>query len=142
MVKKNQVAGAANKTFRLFIEMLPIFLSILLLISLYVTVIPKSFYSKFFTKNPIIDSVLGAILGSISTGNPVTSYIIGGELVKAEVPLIAVVAFILAWVTVGIIQLPAECYFLGKRFGIIRNILSFLFAILISILLVLTLRIM
>lgn len=142
MVKKNQVAGAANKTFRLFIEMLPIFLSILLLISLYVTVIPKSFYSKFFTKNPIIDSVLGAILGSISTGNPVTSYIIGGELVKAEVPLIAVVAFILSWVTVGIIQLPAECYFLGKRFGIIRNILSFLFAILISILLVLTLRIM
>lgn len=142
MVTKKQFAGPAKKTFRLFIEMLPIFLSILLLISLYVTVIPKSFYSKFFTKNPIIDSVLGAMLGSISTGNPLTSYIIGGELVKAGITLIAVVAFILSWVTVGIIQLPAECYFLGKRFGIIRNILSFLFAILISILLVLTLKIM
>jgi len=121
--------------------MLPILLSILLLISLYVTIIPKSFYSKFFTKNSIIDSVLGASLGSISTGHPVTSYIIGGELVKAGISLISVIAFILSWVTVGIIQLPAECYFLGKSFGIVRNILSFLFAIVISVLVVLTLKI-
>ncbi len=122
--------------------MLPILLAILLLISLYVTIIPKSFYAKVFTKNPIIDSIIGAVLGSISTGNPATSYIIGGELLNAGIALFAVVAFVTSWVTVGIIQLPAECYFLGKRFAVARNILSFLFAIVISILVVLTLKIL
>jgi len=141
-ITKRSVWEAGRKTFRSFLEILPIFLSILLLISLYVTVIPKSFYSKIFTKNPIIDSILGAVFGSISTGNPVTSYIIGGELLKAGISLIAVIAFILSWVTVGIIQLPAECYFLGKRFGIVRNILSFVFAVAISILMVLTLKLL
>lgn len=142
MVERNQIVGASKKTFHLFIEVLPIFLSILLFISLYVTIIPKSFYSQFFTNNPIIDSLLGAVFGSVSTGHPVTSYIIGGELLKAGIPLVAVVAFILSWVTVGIIQLPAECYFLGKRFGITRNIFSFLFSIVISILVVFTLRLL
>jgi len=121
--------------------MFPIFLSVLLLISLFITLVPKSFYSKLFTKNPLFDSIIGAVAGSVSTGNPITSYIIGGELQKAGIGLIAVVSFILSWVTVGIIQLPAECYFLGKRFGIARNILSFLFAIMVSILLVLTLKV-
>jgi len=60
---------------------------------------------------------------------------------KVGIGLIAITSFILSWVTVGIIQLPAECYFLGKKFGIMRNILSFLFSIVISILVVLTLKV-
>jgi len=48
--------------------------------------------------------------------------------------LAATTAFILAWVTVGIVQLPAESMILGKRFAILRNILSFISAILIGLL--------
>ncbi|GAG00736.1 unnamed protein product, partial [marine sediment metagenome] len=85
------------------------------------------------------DPLIGAIFGSVSSGNPIISYIIGGELLDQGVSLIAVTAFILAWVTVGIIQLPAESLMLGKRFAITRNILSFITALIISILTVLTL---
>jgi len=134
------VAGAARKTFFAFLEMLPLLLSILLLVSLFITVVPKSLYAKIFTKNTTLNSIIGAILGSVSAGQPVTSYIIGGELLKAGVSLIAVTSFIISWVTVGIIQLPAECYYLGKRFGFLRNFLSFIFAIVISLLVVLCLR--
>jgi hypothetical protein len=48
-----------------------------------------------------------------------------------------VTAFLVAWVTVGIIQLPAEIMMLGKRFAITRNILSFIFSILVAIMTVL-----
>jgi hypothetical protein len=37
---------------------------------------------------------------------------------------------LISWVTVGIIQIPAESYFFGKKFTITRNIISFVFAIL------------
>jgi len=138
----SKLLKAGKKTFSSFLEMLPIFLSIILLTSLFLALVPKSMYVNFFTKNIALNSIMGAILGSISTGNPITSYIVGGELLKAGIGLVAVTAFVISWVTVGIISLPVECYFLGKRFGIIRNILSFIFAIIISILVVLTLKVL
>ena len=49
-------------------------------------------------------------------------------------------ALIQTWVTVGLVQLPAEILMLGKRFAITRNILAFISAIIISILTVLMLR--
>ncbi len=140
-MEKNKVIGAAKKTFFSFLEMLPLLLSILLLVSLFITAVPKSLYAKIFTKNAALDSVIGAILGSVSAGQPVTSYIIGGELLKAGISLIAVTSFILSWVTVGLIQLPAECYYLGKKFCFLRNFLSFIFAIVISLFVVFCLRI-
>jgi len=47
-----------------------------------------------------------------------TSYIIGGKLRQRGVSMLAITALIVARVTVGIIQLLAEAFMLGKRFAI------------------------
>jgi len=60
---------------------------------------------------------------------------------KEGVSLFTVTAFIAAWVTVGVIQLPIEASILGKRFALTRNVLSYIFAILVTIATVITLRI-
>jgi len=111
---------------------LPVLAGIILLISLANTVIPKSSYSVLFNKFPLLDSIIGSIIGSILAGNPINSYIIGGELLNQGVSLIAVTSFIVAWVSVGIIQLPAESMLLGKKFAIIRNIVSFILSIIVA----------
>ena len=87
----------------------------------------------------IIDTLIGALAGSIAGGNPVTSFIIGGELMSQGVSMLAITAFIVAWVTVGVIQLPAEALMLGKRFALLRNVISFITAVIIAILTVLIL---
>ncbi len=51
----------------------------------------------------------------------------------------AVTAFILAWVSVGIVQLPMESALFGKKFAITRNIVSFVTAMIIAALTALTL---
>ena len=66
-----------------------------------------------------------------------TSYIIGGELLKNGVSLVAVLAFIVSWVTVGTVQLPAESLMLGRKFALLRNGISLIMAIAISVLTVL-----
>ena len=66
-------------------------------------------------------------------GNPVTSYVLGGEFLTQGVGLVAVTAFIVAWVTVGLVQLPAEALLLGKKFAVTRNIVSFFFAIIVAL---------
>ncbi len=117
---------------------LPIIIGILLLVNL-INLFANNYYSKIFTGNLILDPLIGALAGSFSFGIPITSYIVGGELLKKGISLIAISAFIMTWTTVGVAMLPLEAKFLGKRFAIVRNILNFIFAIVISILVILTL---
>lgn len=120
----------------------PMILGTILLVSLISTLIPKSFYTAIFSKNAFLDSIIGSLIGSISAGNPITSYIFGGELLTQGVSLIAITAFLVAWVTVGIIQLPAEATILGKKFALLRNISAFILAILVAIITIIILGVL
>lgn len=114
---------------------------VLLLIGLFQTFISTEMLAAVFTGELFRDTMLGTLIGSISAGNSLTSYIIGGELLKKGVNLFAVTAFLVAWVTVGLLQYPAEIQILGKRFATLRNLLSMILAVAVSILTVITIGI-
>ena len=95
-----------------------------------------------FGHGNIPDAMLGAAIGSIAAGHPLASYLLGGELLSGGVGLIAVTAMLVTWVTVGIVQLPAEALMLGTRFAVYRNIISFGIAIIIALLTVYTLQLL
>ena len=50
--------------------------------------------SSIFKGELLRDTIIGSVIGSISAGNPITSYIIGAELLKERVSLFAITAFI------------------------------------------------
>lgn len=131
--------AALNKTGKNLLQSAPVILSVLLLLSLILTLLPPAVVSKLFTGNRFLDPFIGSVAGSISSGTPLTSYIIGGELQHQGISLLTVTAFIVSWVTVGMVQFPAEALTLGKKFATIRNLLAFVSSILIAILTVLIL---
>ncbi len=110
-------------------SVLPLLAGVILLVGLTHTLMPKSFC---FPTNVVLDSIIGSGLGSVLAGNPLTSYVLGGELLKQGMSLVAVTSFLVAWVTVGLVQLPAEAIMLGKKFAILRNIFSFAFSMLVA----------
>ena len=130
--KDKNIISSFHKAFKNIAEILPVLLGVILLLGLFQTFVSKQTISSVFTGNLWWDTAIGSLFGSISAGNPIVSYIIGGELLKQNVSLLAVTAFMVAWVTIGIIQLPAEALILGKRFALARNIISFILAILVS----------
>ena len=140
MPKKKNINDALRKTIHAFIGVVPIIIGMVLLTGLITRFIPMQKLASMFGNNEFLDALTGALIGSISAGHPITSYVLGGELLAGGVSLIAVTALIISWVTVGSIQLPAEALMLGKRFAIYRNLMSFIFAIVISILTVTTLN--
>jgi len=140
MQTENGLKDNFKKTIRIFINVLPIIVGMILVTSLVVTVFPEQISSSVFGNGDILDTLLGASIGSIATGHPLASYLLGGELLGGGVGLIAVTALLVTWVTVGIIQLPAEALILGARFAVYRNIISFTAAIAIAFLTVYTLR--
>lgn len=113
---------------------------ILLLLSLLQQLF-QHHYQDWFTGNYLLDPLIGAVAGSIAFGIPITSYVAGGELLHGGVSLVAVTAFIMTWTTVGLIMIPLEASFLGKRFAVIRNLLNFIFSILVAVATVCTLEI-
>lgn len=141
-MNKIKIKTAANGLLNNMKMSLPILTGILLLIGLINAVIPGELLTKVFTGRKWLDPIIGALIGGVAAGNPLTSYIIGGELLKNGISLIAVLAFILSWVTVGTVQLPAESLMLGKGFALARNGISFVMAIAIALLTVGTLELL
>ena len=138
---QKSIVNSFYRAFKSFSTALPMLLGVILLLGLFRTFVSKQMISSVFTGELLRDTAIGTVIGSISAGNPITSYIIGGELLKEGVSLYAVTSFIVAWVTVGIVQFPAEAGILGKRFAIARNTLSFILAIVVSIATVTTLMV-
>ncbi len=116
-----------------FASMLPMILGVVGLVGLFQTLITPELLSSFFTGNVLYDTLVGTVAGGIAAGQAMVSYIIGGELLKEGISMYAVSAFVLSWVTLGVVQLPLEVEVLGMRFTVLRNVLAFVFTILIAL---------
>ena len=117
-----------------FSSLLPIVIGVVLLIGLFNAFASEEVLASIFSGGIALDTLWGACFGSILAGNPISSYVIGGELLEYGVSLYAVTALIVTWVTVGVVQLPAEIAALGKRFALLRTALCFVVAIPVAVL--------
>jgi hypothetical protein len=126
---RDQIRAALLKTLRGFATLLPLLLAMLLLISLLLSLFPDVITAGMFGHGTLLDTLLGASLGSAAVGQPMISYILGGELLAAGVGLTAVTALLVSWVSVGFLHLPAEAMLLGKGYALKRNAVAFLIAV-------------
>lgn len=120
----------ALKTMR---KIAPMLTAVVLLVGWFQSVVTPQWLHSLFSGDPISDTAVGVAAGAVSVGQPFLSYILAGELLKEGISYYAVTAFILSWVTLGIIQLPMEWEIFGGRFTLVRNGLSLLFAVLVSV---------
>ena len=136
------ISASLRKTGKMLLRVFPNILAVVLLSGLIMEFIPMNRLSEFMGGGFFSDGLIGAGIGSISIGNPLVSYVLGGELLDQGVSLMAVTALLVSWVTVGSIQLPAEIQTFGPRFALVRNGLSFLFAMIIAFLVLLTMQLL
>jgi len=118
----------------------PMILAVIGLVGLFEAYITPKMLQNLFNGNLIHDELIGIVTGAVSVGQPFLSYIIGGELLKDGVSYYAVTAFILSYVTLGVIQIPVQIEAFGKKFTIILNILSLIFSVIVSVATVWTLK--
>jgi uncharacterized membrane protein YraQ (UPF0718 family) len=79
--------------------------------------------------------IASSLIGGIAMGNPIIGYVLGKEALEAGASVAVVGAFILSWITVGILQIPVESKYFGKKFAIVRNLTGILFSIIFGLLL-------
>lgn len=131
-MRRARLMAATRATTRSFAGMVPLVAGVLALASLVGAAVPPSELAEAVSALPVPDALVGAAVGSLSAGHPGVSYVLAGELRGAGVSLAGVTAFLVSWVTVGIIQLPFESTVLGLRFALWRNGVSFVLAVVIG----------
>jgi len=114
---------------------IPIIFGILLLISIIKVYFPLenivNFGNKFFS------IVLADLLAGLFAWNPINSYILAWEIWFSLDNILIISVFLISWTTVWLVQIPAESYYFWLKYSVIRNILSFVFAILWGFLIIL-----
>ena len=126
-------AQALQKSGLSFLCMAPMLLGVMGLVGLLQVLVSPEQLSALFRGHAVTDTLVGTLSGAVASGNPVVSYLLGGELLAQGIPLYAVTAFVLSWVTLGFVHLPAEADTLGLRLTIRRNILAFFFTMIIAV---------
>lgn len=124
---KEKIKKSFLQTLEGFKINIPIIIGILLLVSIIQKFIPESFYQNL--ENNFISAFIADIFGSIFAGNPINSYIIAWGIWNIEQNILIISVFLIAWITVGFIQMPAEIYYFGKKYTILKNITNFVFSL-------------
>ena len=109
-------------------------LSIVFAIGLILTLLPPTEIAAFLSdQSALLATIGGALLGAITLVPAFIAFPLVGTLVNAGVSVVPSVAFLTTLTMVGIVTFPFEKKAFGTKFTAIRNGLSFLFAILIAL---------
>ncbi len=109
-------------------------MAILFLIGIILTFIPPEIIKQYAGQsNYLITTVVFALIGSITLIPAFVAFPLAGSLVTAGASIVPVVAFLTTLTMVGVVTFPLEKQEFGAKFTLIRNSLSFVFAIIIAL---------
>lgn len=119
----------------MFVKILPAILSVLILVSIFLYLIPNELIVEYLGEDAgLTGYVFAAIAGSIALIPGFIAYPLAGILVKTGVSYPVIAVFITTLMMVGILTLPVEIKFFGIRVSLLRNTLYFLGALIVGFL--------
>lgn len=110
------------------------FLNILILVSLLLYFLPPSIISRYLGAGSGVAGFLAAaLIGSITLIPAFISYPIAAGLIQQGASYAVVATFMTTLMMVGVVTLPLEIKYLGRRVAIVRNVLNFVAAVTIGL---------
>ncbi len=133
---KNKTLKALKKAWKSFEDILPQFLAILVLIGILLSVLDTYTISKIIgVDSGLFGIILAAIVGSVTLIPGFIAFATAAALLKTGAGYMQIAAFISTLMMVGVVTLPLEIQYFGRKAAILRNLFAFLFSFLLAILL-------
>ncbi|MBV1758419.1 MAG: permease [Dethiosulfatibacter sp.] len=130
---KKKTFEAMKKSRGMMGNMLGEIIAIIFMIGLVLTFIPpESIKSVLGSENTFISSIIAAIAGSITLIPAFVAFPLVGSFVNVGASIIPAVAFLTTLTMVGIVTFPLEKKEFGFKFALVRNLLSFVAALVIA----------
>lgn len=109
-------------------------IGILFLIGLILTFLPPDTIKQYAgNSNSLMTTVIFAVVGCVTLIPAFVAFPLAGSLVNAGASVVPIVAFLTTLTMVGVVTFPLEKKEFGTKFTVTRNVLSFIFAITIAL---------
>jgi len=117
-----------------FINILPAFLTMIILVSIVLFLIPDKVISNYLgSSNKFIGVLFASLFGSITLMPGFIAFPLSGILLKKGVLYMVLAAFTTTLTMVGVLTYPIEKEYFGIRVTIIRNAISFCLALVVAV---------
>jgi len=134
VASREKTLQALKISYRRFINILPAFLIMLVLVSIVLFVVPDVVISEYLgVENRFAGVLLASFLGSMTLMPGFIAYPLAGILLKKGVAYMVLSAFTTTLMMVGVLTYPIEKQYFGTRVTIMRNTISLLIALIIAI---------
>ncbi len=127
---KKALAVAATS----FLRILPSVVATIIFIGLIMGFVPREVISAVVgEQNGFGGIVIVALLGSILHIPSLISFPLAAAMLRSGASVTSVSVFITTLTMIGIVTLPVEIEELGRKFALLRNLLSFVIAVIIGL---------
>lgn len=114
-------------------RILPDFLHLMIVLSFVMLVSDSVIVRLLSAANPWLGLSAGLAIGSITMMPGFVSYPLAGVLAAKGVPMLVIAGFVTSLMMVGIVTYPVERTYFGVRLTLLRNGVSLVMALLISV---------
>jgi len=133
---KRKTLLSLKKAWKMFTGVLPQFIAILLFVGVALAVLsPETIRRMIGEETGFIGMLLASLVGAFSLVPVMIAFPIVSELLKSGAGIIQMAVFVSTLTTVGLITIPIETKYLGKKIAVLRNMLAFVFSFITAYLL-------
>jgi len=134
IVSRKKTLQALTIALRRFLNLLPRFVVMLLLVSVVLFFVSDKLIAQYLgVENKYLGLLLASLLGSVTIMPGFIAFPLAGILLDKGVPYMVLAGFTTTLMMVGVLTYPVEKAFLGTKVTIIRNSISFFIALSIAL---------
>ena len=131
---KEKTILALKKAWKSFENIMPQFLAILIIIGIMLAILTPQQISLFIgSKSGWLGVLFAALIGSITLIPGFVAYPLAAALLKNGAGYMQIAAFVSTLMMVGIVTMPIEMKYFGKKATIIRNCAAFAFSMIVAL---------
>jgi uncharacterized membrane protein YraQ (UPF0718 family) len=131
---KAKTKKALKKAWKAFENILPQFLGVIILVGLLLSVFDALFISKVIgSESGFLGLLASVAVGAITLIPGFVAFPTAAMLLENGAGYMQIGGFVSALMMVGIVTIPVEVTYFGKKMTLVRNVLAFLFSFIVAI---------
>ncbi len=130
---KKKTKVSLKKAWKAFENILPEFLVVILFVGVLLAVLnPEAISNIIGSDSGWLGVILAAIVGAVTLIPGFVAFPMAAMLLKSGAGYMQIGAFVSTLMMVGVVTMPVEMKYFGKRLTILRNVLAFIFSFVVA----------
>ena len=130
---KEKTKIALKKAWKSFENIMPQFLTILVIIGIMLAVLtPEQISRMIGNESGWVGVMVASIIGAVTLVPGFVAFPLAAALLKSGAGYMQIAAFISTLMMVGIVTIPVEIKYFGKKASLLRNAEAFIFSLIVA----------